>query len=301
MSARKGALGIAMAITCAAAGLSALAGVGYAAESYTPTVLGNSSYSNQTDAINDYQVQGIDYTAQIASQNSDTVAEAESLSATIGTKSDAASPIVVTNSLGKTIKAFTFRSDADTSYPANMLSASLKSGDSACWYYTYDYAEKKYTNATNITINMPENYTLQVTFDDGTTAEFHNLNMNAVRTINLCYSEDYKVYYAERTTITNHTPDPNLYYEVNLANYTGSAAEFDYHVNSGGRMGELAITAARGGGWDEGQSAAKETIENYRLTTLPLYGQPTGDYTDGNYDYLHWNSNDLTWRKYSTD
>lgn len=298
MNPRKGTAGIVVMVT-AVVSLCMFVGAGYAASDYMPTLLGNDTYSNHVDLVNDYRVEGIYYTAPISDQNTDTVAEARSLATTIGNESEAASPIIVTNNLGKTIEEFSFRSSADSAFPGSMLSASLADDESACWFYEYNYAEQDYTNSIGSTYAMPQNYLIQVVFSDGTTAEFHNINMNAVRTINLCYSTDYGVYYVERTTITNHTPDPNLYYEVNLNEYEGGSAEFNYHVNSGGGMGERAITASRGGGWDVGHDPLQQ-IEDFGID-LPLYGTSTGDYTDGRYDSLRWNSDSLIWRLSNND
>lgn len=290
----KAAAGVTVA---AALAVSMGAGAAIAADtSYAPTTLGNSAYTNQVDARNDYTVQAVRYTSSISNQNADSVAEAQGLSAQIGSASGDASPIVVTNSLGKDIKEFTFRTSDAQSYPGNQLSGTLSDGQSAGWAFTYDYGERSYTNSAGKTINMPKNYLLQVTFADGTTAVFHNVNMNGVRTLNLCYSADYGVYYVERTTITNHTPDPNLYYEANLAAYEGGADEFDYHVNSAGRMGEFMYTASRSDGpvWSLEHEASQDIPDTGIVPAL--HGESEGDGITPSYQELYWNSDDLTWR-----
>lgn len=286
---------VAGATVAAALAVSMGAGAAIAADtSYAPTTLGNSAYTNQVDARNDYTVQAMRYTSSISHQNADTVAEAQGLSAQIGSASGDVSPIVVTNSLGKDVKEFTFRTSDTSSYPGNQLSGTLADGQSAGWAFAYDYGERTYTNQAGKTISMPKNYLMQVTFADGTTAEFHNVNMNGVRTLNLCYSADYGVYYVERTTITNHTPDPNLYYEANLAAYEGGEDEFDYHVNSGGRMGDLMYTESRGFPWDLAHEVSQD-IPDMGIVP-PLHGESEGDGITAVYQDLYWNSDDSTWR-----
>lgn len=288
----KAAAGVTVA---AALAVSMGAGAAVAADtSYAPTTLGNSAYTNQVDPRNDYTVQAMRYTSSISQQNADSVAEAQGLSATIGSAAADASPIVVTNNLGKDVKEFTFRASDTPSYPSNQLSGTLADGQSANWAFAYDYGERSYTNQSGKTISMPKNYTMQATFADGTTAEFHNVNMNGVRTLALCYSADYGVYYVERTTITNHTPDPNLYYEANLASYEGGADEFDYHVNSAGRMGDLMYTASRGAAWNLAHEVSQD-IPDMGIVP-PLHGESEGDGITAVYESLYWNSDDLTWR-----
>ena len=236
------------------------------------------------------------YTSCISNQNADSVDNAEGLSVKLGDASGDVSPIVVTNSLGKDIKEFTFKTSDESSYPGNQLSATLADGQSAGWAFEYAYGERSYTNASGKTISMPKNYLLKATFADGTTAEFHNVNMNGVRTLNLCYSPDYSVYYVERTTITNHTPDPNLYYEANLASYEGGAEEFDYHVNSSGRMGDLMYTASRSDSatWSLSHQPSQDIPD---MGIVPaLHGESEGDGITDVYRDLYWNRDDLTWR-----
>lgn len=273
------------------AGAAVAADVGYA-----PTTLGNSAYTNQVDSRNDYTVQAVRYTSSISSQNADSVAQAQGFSTQIGSTAGDASPVAVTNSLGKDVSEFTFRTSDAQSYPGNQLSGMLADGESAGWAFTYDYGERSYINSAGKTISMPKNYLIQVTFADGATAEFHNVNMNGVRTLNLCYSADYGVYYVERTTITNHTPDPNLYYEANLAAYEGGGDEFDYHVNSAGRMGELMYTAARSDGpiWNLEHKVSQDIPD---MGIVPeLHGESEGNGITDVYRGLYWNSDDLTWR-----
>ena len=290
----KAAAGVTVA---AALAVSMGAGAAVAADtSYAPTTLGNGAYTNQVDARNGYTVQAVRYTSSISNQNAETVAEAQGLAVQIGSASGDASPIVVTNSLGRDVKEFTFRASNEASYPGNQLSATMPDGQSAGWAFAYDYGERSYTNASGQTISMPKNYLMQVMFADGTTAEFHNVNMNGVRTLNLCYSADYGVYYVERTTITNHTPDPNLYYEANLAAYEGGADEFDYHVNSAGNMEGLMYTASRSDGaiWSLAHEVSQDIPDTGIVPTL--HGESEGDDITPSYQELYWNSDDLTWR-----
>lgn len=290
----KAAVGVTVA---AALAVTVGAGAAVAADmGYAPTTLGNSAYTNQVDVRNDYTVQAMRYTSCISNQNADSVDNAEGLSVKLGDASGDVSPIVVTNSLGKDIKEFTFKTSDESSYPGNQLSATLADGQSAGWAFEYAYGERSYTNASGKTISMPKNYLLKATFADGTTAEFHNVNMNGVRTLNLCYSPDYSVCYVERTTITNHTPDPNLYYEANLASYEGGAKEFDYHVNSSGRMGDLMYTASRSDSatWSLSHQPSQDIPD---MGIVPaLHGESEGDGITDVYRDLYWNRDDLTWR-----
>ncbi len=298
MEPKKGVVGLACAAVVATS-MGALAGVCYADADYAPTVLGNSAYSNQVDKINDYTVHGIDYTSSIANQNADTVAQARALAVTMGTDAQTASPIVVTNSLGQDIVGLSYKAQADEKFPASLLSGTLSKGESACWFYEYDYTEQKMTNQAGVVVSMPQTYSLQATLADGTTAEFHDINMNGVRTLNLCYSDTYGVNYVERTTVTNHTPDPNLYYEVNRAAYDGDAQEFNYHVNSAGRMGDLMYTEARGDGWQVGHEPLQD-IEDFGIEP-PLVGYYESDFNDGVLGPLAWNGDRLTWRLFNNE
>lgn len=291
---KKGVAGAAVTMAVVV-GVGAGAGLAIADDSYAPTVLGNDAYTNQVDVRNDYTVEAVNYTSPISDQNSESVADARALSTVIGQESDDASPIIVTNSLGKEIKELSIRTSDEASYPSNMMSGTLSDGGQAVWYLTYDYAEQDYTNSVGATYKMPVNYLIKATLADGTTAEFHNVNMNGVRTLNLCYSDDYGVNYVERTTITNHTPDPNLYYEANLASYANGIDEFNYHVNSGGALTERMITESRGGAWRYAGHDPLPDIEDYGIDT-PLLGEPSGDYTDDLYNSLYWNADGLTWR-----
>lgn len=282
-----------------AVGLAASAGVAYASADYAPTTLGNPAYSNHVDTRNDYGVAGIDYTAAISKQNQDTAAAAQSASAVIGTQAEGVVPILVTNDLGADVTAFAVRSVDTESFSGNLLNGTIASGGQACWWFVYDYAEVSHTNNTGKELVMPVNYTIEVTLSDGTTAQFHDLNMNGVRTLTLCHSDAYGVYFAERTTVTNHTPDPNLYYEVNLAETDMDPAEFDYHVNSAGRMDNLMYTASRGKGWELDRPSLQE-ITDFGIE-LPLYGTPEGEAFDDVYQDVRWNADGLAWRDYNND
>ena len=113
----KAAAGVTVA---AALAVTVGAGAAVAADmGYAPTTLGNSAYTNQVDVRNDYTVQAMRYTSCISNQNADSVDNAEGLSVKLGDASGDVSPIVVTNSLGKDIKEFTFKaSDLVSGQPA---------------------------------------------------------------------------------------------------------------------------------------------------------------------------------------
>lgn len=286
------------AALCAAAALVAglTAGAANASDSnYVPTLLGNDSYTNQADARNDYVVEGIEYTSPISSQNADTVASAKSLGVTMGDASDAALPIVVENNLDQAVTSISWRTSSTDEFVDLKLSGTLESGAQACWYYEPAYAEQQFENELGSSYVMPQNYTLRAVLADGATAEFHDINLNGVRTVTMCYSPDYDVNYVERTTITNHTPDPNLYYEATLAGYDGDAFTLNYHVNSSASMNGRMFTASRGSAWETGEHTPTQTIEDFGIVP-PLYGYFSSDFNDGFFDISRWNSDDLTWR-----
>jgi hypothetical protein len=298
MTLRKGVVGT-IAVVAAALCVCLCVGISFADEDYEPTTLGNDAYDNQVDLSNDIYVDGVDYTSQIANQNSDTVDQALAASVTIGTESDDASPILVTNETGKDITELGYTAEDGTD-TGNILSGTLADGEDACWYFTYDeYTTYEYTNTNDDTYRVPINYTIEVTFDDGTTATFHDINVTGVRSINLCYSEEHSIYFVERTTITNHTPDPNLQYEISLASEEDTA-EYDFYVNSAASTDRRQITESLGDVWMLDYTPQYTTIPLYNVKIM-LYGQPEGEYTDGLYDELHWNSDDLTWRAFDFD
>lgn len=293
MNLKKTACGMAVSATLVAS--FGLAGTGFA-QDYAPTLLGNNSYSNQIDPRNAYDVEGVYYIGSISRQNADTVAQAKEFSTVIGgTETDTSSPIIVTNDLDKSIVSFSIRDSSETAFSGNMLSGSLGDGESAVWNYEYAYSEETRTNSIGKSIVMPVNYTIQVAFENGETAEFHDINMNGVRTIALCWSDEYQVYYVERTTITNHTPDPNLYYEANRASESDKE-EFNLHVNSAGNLGQYSYNTARGGAWNTGQHEPTQTIADFGID-LPLFGYHIADFNDEVYGPIAWNSDNLVWRQ----
>ena len=300
MKVKKGALGPVIAVVLVAS-LGAFTSIGLADTDYhadyAPTTLGN-DYDNYIDTVNDYVIEGIDAAMPISQQNTENLETAKGLSISMGTESDEATAIILTNKTGKDIEELAVKITSDKDYPSNMLSAALPDDGQACWYFTFPgYQTHEYTNESGVTIVMPENYTLRAKFSDGTQGVFHNVNMNGVRTLTLNYSPTYKVYFVERTTITNHTPDPNLYYEINMAEgEEGGGDALNYHVNSSGRMGDRMITENRGGGWELSHEPT-QTLENYALA-LPLYGEPSGEYTNGVYESLYWNAEELRWRDF---
>ncbi|ACV21668.1 Uncharacterised protein [Slackia heliotrinireducens] len=296
MGLKKGVASVALAATVAAClGVTAV----YATDDYVPTTLGNSAYTNQVDPTNDVIVAGVKYVGSISSQNAESTAEGAGLDIAIGEATDTTTPVVLTNKTGQDITGFSYRISTETSFPANMLGSAIAADAQACWNLDEGaYDEYETTNANGITVVKPVSYTIQATLSDGSTAEFHDVNMNGVKTLSLCYSQEYSVYFVERTTITNHTPDPTLYYEVSLAGEDANADELDFHVNSSGRMNaDKQITAIRGGGWDEGVPSLDELIDipDYGVY-VPLYGEPSLEYTDGLYEGLYWNADLLPWR-----
>ena len=299
MKRRNRVLGAAAGI-CLVASAGAFAALGFASSAsvsdYEPTTVGN-DYPNYIDERNDIVVEGMKAVMPISQQNTENLESAKALDVKIDAETDGCTAILVTNMTGKDISEFKVKTNSEP-YSQNLLSGELAVDGQACWYFTFPgYTTHEYTNTTGVTYTVPDNYTIQVKFADGSTGEFHNLNMNGVRTVNLCWSDAYKVYFVERTTITNHTPDPNLYYEVNRdEGEEGGGDALDFHVNSAARMGDRQITESRGGGWEMSHEPSQE-LDNYSLA-LPLYGEPSDDYTDGVYEDLYWNAEELRWRDF---
>lgn len=297
MSKKRG-VAVATVITTAAL-VGATAGVSYADLSYTPTTLGNPDYTNYVDPLNDIQVDGINAAMSISQQNAETIAQASEASVQLGAVTDTSTPVLLTNSLGQAITSFAFHTTATDEYGENLLSGELAADEQAGWNVEEgDYTESTITNKNGVTVQIPDNYMIQVTLADGTVAEFHNVKMEGVQTVELCYSEDYKVFYVNVTRLGQHTPDPSLNYELDIA--AGKEANFIY--NTAARYAaDKQITESRGGGWDE---------ENLSLTSgstdwshildfgvyVPLYGEPSLDYTDGVYEDLYWNPDLHLWR-----
>lgn len=285
------------------------AGAAFADENYQPTLLGNSSYSNYVDLRNDIYVDGISYVGSMSAQNSAFLDETAALGNQIGTQAENAYAIRVTNKLSQDITALEMKACDQTSYTSLQLGSPLASGQDACWWYTQEYREYSVTNRTGKTYTTPVNYTFKATLADGTTAVFHDVNVNGILSLTFCFSDAYDVNYVERTTLTNHTPDPTLYYEYNLlrgysdeSDETYSAEEFNYHVNSAVRMDNRMFTASRGSGWDA-DVPAWDTVAyapDFGVY-VPLYGEPSGEYTDGTYEHLYWNPQLIRWRQTNGD
>lgn len=308
MNVRRGALGTTCALAMAAS-LGAFAATGWADVSpatydYEPTLLGNSSYTNQDDARNAFTVEGTGYLSAIASQNADTVAEARSQKLTIGQDGEGVSPILVMNNTGKEIVGFTYKDTNDSSYQANLLPSAFEDGAKLGWFWKTVYDEARFENSAGASYVMPVNYTFELTFSDGETAELHNVNLNGVRTLEFCYSADYDVFYLNRTTITNHTPNRSLYYEVSLREDVESGAytaeQIDQHINSSAALGTRMFTEARGQAWMHAGHGALPTFEDYGSETM-LPGEPTGDFATAIYQELYWNSDNLIWRGWNND
>lgn len=301
MNLRKGAVGVAVSVALVA-GLSA--SVAFADEDYKPTTLGNSDYTNYTDLRNDIYVDGMTYVGSISSQNADTIDETAALSNQFGDQNESSYALRVINKLDQAITKLAIKGSDETSFTDLGLKSNLEPGGEACWWYTQQYRETTITNRSGKEYTTPVTYTIQATLADGTTIDFHEVNMNGVLTLALRYSDDYKVNYVERTTITNHTPDPTLVYEYNLARgysddsdtkYT--ADEMAYHVYSAVRMDDRMFTESRGSGWDADVPDWSDVAYAPDFGVyVPLYGEPNEDYTDGTYNHLLWNAKNIVWR-----
>lgn len=276
------------------------AGTAFADLSYTPTTLGNSSYTNQVDKLNDISVDGASYTSSISKENSETQQQASSESIQLGQATDTSTPVLVTNSLDSDITGFAVHTTATKDFGENLLSGgSIASGGTAGWNVEEGtYTESKVTDKNGVTVQVPDNYMIQATLSDGTKAVFHNVNMAGVESVELCYSKHYKVYYVRTTTLTNHTPDPDINYEVSLKK--GEEANFITHT-AARYAADKEITASRGGGWDKqnlkllsGKGDFSEVLDFG--VYVPLYGEPSEDYTDGAYQDLYWNPDQHLWR-----
>lgn len=297
MSKKRG-VAVATVLTTAAL-VGATAGVSYADLSYAPTTLGNPDYTNYVDPLNDIQVAGIDATTSISRQNAETQQLAAEQALQLGAITDVTTPVLLTNRLDQPIPALAFHTTATGEYGENLLTGQLEAGASAGWNVDESaYSESTVTNKHGVTAQIPDNYLIQATLADGTVAEFHNVNMAGVETVDLCYSADYEVFYVTVTRINQHTPDPNINYELDVA----AGKEANFQTNSAARYAaDKEITASRGGGWD---------TENLKLTSggtdwshildfgvyVPLFGEPSLDYTDGVYEELYWNPDQHLWR-----
>lgn len=306
MNLRKGVAGFATSALLAS-GL--MAGVAFADESYQPTTLGNSSYTNHIDLRNDIYVDGMNYVGSMSAQNSDYLDETAALSHQIGTQGENAYALRLTNKLSQGITKLEVKGCDQSAYTELALGGSFAAGEEACWWYTQEYREYNITNKAGIAYTTPVNYTFKATLADGSVAYFHDVNMNGVQSIAFRYSDAYGVYYVERMTITNHTPDPNLLYEYNLArgfaddsDETYSEAEFNYHVNSAARMDNLQFTASRGAGFDNAVPKWSDVAYAPDFGVyVPLYGEPSGSYTNGTYAHLYWNPQLIKWRQTNGD
>ncbi|MBQ6585447.1 MAG: hypothetical protein IJH83_01405 [Coriobacteriales bacterium] len=303
MNLRKGVVGAAISVAMIAGLGAALA---YADESYKATTLGNPDYTNYVDLRNDIYVDGMNYVGSIGSQNADTVDAAAALTNQFGTQGEDAYALTVINKLDQPITKLEIKPLGQTSFTDLGLTSSIAAGDKACWWYTQEYDEVEVTNRAGKTYVMPINYTFQATLADGTVAVFHDVNMKGVLSLGFRYSADYEVFYVERTTVTNHTPDPTLYYEYNLARgfsdesdevYT--AEEFNYHVNSSVRLANRMFTASRSDGtiWEVAVPNWEDVDYSPDFGVyVPLYGEPSQDYTDGTYEHVYWNPQLIIWR-----
>ena len=307
MNLRKGAAGVVASVVLVSG---IVAGIAFADENYQPTLLGNSSYSNHVDLKNDIYVDGINYVGAMSGQNSDYLDETASLSNQIGSQAGDAYALRVINKLSANITTLEVMGDDQTSYTKLELGSSIAAGEEACWWYAQEYREYKITNQSGKEYTTPANTTFRATLDNGSTVIFHNVNMNGVLSLAFCYSDDYGVNFVERTTLTNHTPDPTVYYEYNLlrgysddTDTTYTAKEFNYHVNSAVRMGDRMFTESRGSGWEVGLPENWESVDyspDFGVY-VPLYGEPSGEYTDGTYAYLYWNPQLILWRQTNGD
>lgn len=259
---------------------------------YEPTIVGN-DYSNAIDTESGYGIEGIYYAGSFCDQNADTVKTARSLAITIGQDGEGASPIIVTNSTGKDIKAFSVQVNNDA-VSDNLLSETLGGDEAACWYFTYSGANETRQNLVGVDHQFPAHYTLVVTLDDDTVAEFHDLNMAAVRTIDLCFDEASATYFVKRTTVSNHTPESMLAYEQNRANAEDVAAYVDEHNSA--IVSAYMASPADFPYYAMGLMNHRElqATEDYTVHQ-ELYCTSVGESLDEYYANLHWNSDTLAW------
>ena len=301
MNLRKGVVGLA-ASTAVVVGLTA--GLAFADESYKPTMLGNPDYTNYIDVRNGIYVDGMTYVGPMSAQNADMLTETAALPLQMGAQQDDAYALRVINKLDQAVTKLSLMA-TDEAAPVDLgLPSDLAAGDAACWWYVQEYRDQPVTNRSGMEYVTPVNYLVQATLADGSVVEFHDVNLKGVLTLALCHSDAYGIDYVERTTLTNHTPDPTLLYEYNrVRGYaddspeTYTPEEFSYHVNSAVRMDDRQITESRGGGWDANVPLWSEVSYAPDFGVyVPLYGEPSEGYTDGTYDYLFWNPTLMTWR-----
>ncbi len=309
MNLRKGAFSLATAALLATV---LGAGVAFADESYTPTTLGNPDYTNYVDLRNGIYVDGMEYVGSMSQQNVDTLEAAAALPNQFGQQGGTAYALTVINKLDQNITKLAVKELGQSSFTDLGLSSPISAnGGMACWWYTQTYKEVNVTNQAGITRVMPVTYTYQATLADGTVVEFHDVNMKGVLTLAFRYSDEYEVNYVERTTITNHTPDPTLLYEYNLSRgyaddtdkvYT--AEEFNYHVNSAIGMGTRMYTASRSYGptWEVGVPKWSDVDYSPDFGVyVPLYGEPSGDAFNASYEHVFWNRLLVQWRETNGD
>ena len=270
-----------------ATGAGAFGASAYAAD-YQPSTA-DSRYGNVLDVRNGIGISGIDLACSNGEANARTVAAASELDA-IGTAGDQTSPIVFANGLDQAITSLSVKASGDADFGSNVLSGALQPGDSLCWNWVYDGKLTDHENKWSQSFKMTPTYTFRATLSDGTQATFHTVNMNGVRTVDFKHSDSYGVYYVERTTITNHTPDPNLYYEVQYAAEGADEETVNQWINGSAYQGDATE--------DMAFSSPQYTGATYDslAASINLYGVPCeNDKLYQVYEPISWNRDDLVW------
>lgn len=275
------------AATALAVGAGAFGASAYAAD-YQPATA-DDRYDNVLDARNAIGIAGIDLACSNGQANADAVAAAVRLDA-IGQAGDKTSPIVFTNGLDQTIVSLSVRASGDADFGGNVLPGKLASGDALCWNWAYDGKLTDHENKWGQSFKMTPTYTFRATLADGSEAVFHMVNMNGVRTVDFKHSDSYGVYFVERTTVTNHTPDPNLFYEVQYAAEGADEETVNQWINGASYQGAA----------DEPQAFSSPQYTGAAYDSLAasinLYGVPCeNDKLYQVYEPISWNRDGLTW------
>ena len=127
----------------------------------------------------------------------------------IGRESEDAYDILLTNKTGKVIKGIQVKSSEQKEYPANMMAGSQKieKDETIELYYTSEAAEKseskeadsdKEDESEDTKKDTPEIadavmnvvYSLQITFEDGTSQELTSFAVDDIEEAEICYEEE---------------------------------------------------------------------------------------------------------------
>lgn len=278
---------MATAAVTLAASIGAFGATAYASD-YQPATA-DSRYANVVDARNDLGVAAINLTCSNGQANAQAIAQAQGLDAIGATDADA-SPILFTNGLDKAITELSVKAPGDVDFSGNVLSQAMQPGDALCWMWKYDGALTDHVNAWGQSFKMTPTYTFKATLADGTQAVLHNVNMNGVRTLAVKHSTDYGVYFVERTTITNHTPDPNLFYEISYAEQGANEETVNQWFNGAAYQGDASSAPAASSPQYTG--AAYDSL----AARTTLCGVPSeNDALRKAYEGLNWNGNGVAW------